>query len=651
MSDQERQPGAAGPGAEPADPLIGEKLGPYRIVSLIGAGGMGAVYLGVDEALERKAALKVLSLLSPRWMARFIAEARHQARLDHPNIVSVYGAGSALVRGIEVHYIALKFIEGSSLAGLVRRQGPFDPVQATELILDAARGLNYVHSEGFIHRDVKPSNILVDLGERALISDFGVSRGQSSAAGEPATGGEFLGTWTYAAPEQIARRPLDGRSDIYSLGATYLFALTGVELQDEGPRGPDPAKRLAGIDPALPAPVRHTLTRMLQVEPQDRFPSMLSCLEALERALAALSAGAADGQAAEPGASAARAGRGRLATAGRIFSCLLAALTVAAVFFLWRHGADSAGSDEVVEVSPGPGPAFSADAGPGLPSVDAPFPLTAEGGAADPDARAAPESAQPAPAAPSGPSPLALEVADERVSFLAEVGEVEQLAAGGAAPAEVRRRVSELLSVRLGQLDRRAYEQRDTGAALALDELADEIVPRLAAVLDGLVVGPVESGGLLLEVDAFPVTILQFTAYLMHVTRSDPRRSLAPFLVPAELTSAIWVEFQSPRRFRRPRYDFLLDPVVALSPLGIDEVARYAGKRVPTKQEWEEAVAPLLAAGTIAGASAGDAQVKERVIWDGDCCYAALEEQGPLFQQEVNVGKRLRGLRLVREAK
>ncbi len=659
MSEQERQPGGTGPSAEPADPLIGEKVGPYRILSLIGAGGMGAVYLGVDEALERKAAVKVLSLLSPRWVARFIAEARHQARLDHPNIVSVYGAGSALVRGLEVHYIALKHIEGSSLAGLVRRQGPFDPLQATELILDAARGLHYVHSEGFIHRDVKPSNILVDLGERALISDFGVSRGRSAVAGDPATDGDFLGTWTYAAPEQLARRPLDGRSDVYALGATFLFALTGVEPQDEGPAGPDPVKRLAGIDPALPAPVRQALSRMLQVEPQDRFPSMLSCIEALERALAVLSARSAGGEQEEPDESGPRAGRGRLALAGRVFACLLAALTIAAVYFLWRHGAENAGREEIVELLPGPAAAVAADVLPRLPDVAEPAPLAEEGAAVEPGAAAAQESAQPVQAASSGPSPLALEVAEGSASFLAEVAEVERLAAGGAAPAEVWRRISDLLDARLGGLDRRAHEQRDTGAALALDELADEIVPRLAAVLDGLVVGPVDSGGVLLEVDAFPFTILQFTAYLMHVARSDPRRSLEPFLGPAELTSAIWVEFQSPRRFRRPRCDFLVEPVVALSPLGIDELARHAGKRLPTKQEWEGAVAPLLAAGAIASAkadvgasaSSDEAQVMERVIWDGDCSYAVLAEQGPSFRKELSVDKRLRGLRLVRELK
>lgn len=601
---------------QPDDPLLGQRVGPYRIERLIGAGGMGSVYLGVDEALQRKAAVKVLSLLSPRWIARFINEARHQARLDHPNIVSVYGAGSDQVSGLEVHYIALKYIEGNTLSRLVREQGPFEPLQATELMLDAARGLYYVHSEGFVHRDVKPSNILVDLGERALISDFGVSWDQNQP-GESLTSSEFLGTWTYASPEQIGRKTLDQRSDIYSLGATYLFALTGVELEEA-----DTGTILSGtkerpIDPALPALVRYAVSQMLQFDPTHRFRTMLECIDSLERARRSLVGDG--GSSGRPGSSATGE---RAPTRSRVWLQFGLSAVVLAVVALLIASALPDRQDEPVRAGgraelllvksndPQPDPAE------GVAPVDRAA-LTPPGPAAD---LAMSDSGQAGEE--TATSPLAARIAAVESELFREVDKVLADRDEGKAPARLFSRLASLLSGPLADLDEQAHAvgrfaslPRDPEACRELDRMAGELAVPLAQLLDNMQVGPIRTEGDPILVDVHPVTNLQYFTFLSSRLRADQRAFLAPLMVDRKSRDNVWVEFQPPREIPRPLFGTMLDPLRGPPQTGVEQYIRQVGKRLPTRLEWQDGVAPAALSGDVI--TYDDVFERVRIGWTG----------------------------------
>ena len=607
------------------DPLIGKRLGPYRIESLVGAGGMGLVYAGVDETLERRAAIKVLSQLSPRWVARFVAEARHQARLDHPNIVSVYGAGMDRVGGLEVHYIALKYIEGSSLAQTVREQGPLEAMQATELILDAARGLYYVHSEGFVHRDVKPSNILIDLGERALISDFGVSLNETSGE-EPSTGSEFMGTWTYASPEQLGRRTVDARSDIYSLGATFQFALTGSEPTDRGgEQGREVVSHLP-VDPALPPLLRFTIEQMLQQEPEQRYGSMLECIEALERAKASLAAGGlADVAVADdtPG----RPAQPESSPLARRRWWLLAMLPLiaAAVFTVLldsRTGPEEKPQQAVAESNPDFDPAEESGT-----SVDTETPEV------------------PGPSSAPLDSGLIQKVADAQEELLREVDAIVQQSHEPVDPTTLFRRIRRLLAGRIDRLEQQALDSDDRQAMLHLDRLADRIAPLLAPVINGLEVDG-EFGSRSILFDVHPVTHLQYFAFLLRVVANDSGSFLAPLLVKHELLRDAWIEYQGPSLIRRPRFGRMLDALVAPSTLAVERFAADVGKRLPTRAEWMAVIGPAL----LVHDALHDPDNYDRVTWSEEIWFAGVPNRKAVCARDKSIGWQNRCVRLVRDA-
>ncbi|MFH0947167.1 MAG: serine/threonine-protein kinase [Planctomycetota bacterium] len=611
------------------DPLIGERLGPYRIESLIGAGGMGLVYAGVDETLERRAAIKVLSQLSPRWVARFVAEARHQARLDHPNIVSVYGAGMDRVGGLEVHYIALKYIEGNSLAQTVRKQGPLDALQATELILDAARGLYYVHSEGFVHRDVKPSNILIDLGERALISDFGVSLKEASGD-EPSTGSEFMGTWTYASPEQLDRRTVDARSDIYSLGATFQFALTGSEPTGRGGEtGPEVVPHLP-VDPALPPLLRFTIEQMLQTDPSQRFGSMLECIEALERAKASLASGESSASAAadeSPGGPLRR--ESSLLVRRRwwlVAGIPLIAAAVLAVLLDSRTASEEKDGQKVA---------------------------AAAGLDPDPPEDSPPDFDPETPDDP-GPSPSPLdaallqEVAAAQAELLREVGEIVQQSQEQVDPTTLFRRARRLVTGRIDQLEQRALRSGDRQALLLLDRLADYVAPLLAPVINGLEVEG-KFGARSVLFDVHPVTHLQYFAFLQQVVLKDSGSFLAPLQVKYELLKDAWIEYRMPSPIRRPRFGSMLDALVAPSTTAVERFAESVGKRLPTRAEWMAVIGPAL----LAQDALHDPDNYDRVTWSEtwseEIWFAGVPNQKAVCARDTSIGWQNRCFRLVRD--
>jgi predicted Ser/Thr protein kinase len=211
----------------PADiaPLAAALTGQYDIERELGRGGMGVVYLAQDVKLDRKVAIKVLPPLladTAEVRERFLREARTSARLTHPNIVAIYGAGEIDSRV----YFVMSYVEGESLAERERREGPLDGSVVVPIIRDVALALAYAHERGVVHRDIKPENILLDAHTgRAMVTDFGIAR---VAEAKPLTmTGQVLGSVHYMSPEQVSGDKIDGRSDLYSLGVVAFQALSG----------------------------------------------------------------------------------------------------------------------------------------------------------------------------------------------------------------------------------------------------------------------------------------------------------------------------------------------------------------------------------------------------------------------------------------
>ncbi len=269
---------SAGP-ARAAEPgLPRERFGEFRLLRRIGAGGMGVVYEAEQESLGRPAAVKVLRSdlhLSPEARERFRREAKAVARLRHPHIVSVLSAGEE--EG--TRWIALDLVAGRGLDAVIReeaaRGGAVAAARATRTAARIARALEYAHGRGVVHRDVKPANILVGPGDEPFLLDFGVARDEDAG---PTLAGPFVGSIPWAAPEQLAGRAVDGRADVYGLGATLYQCLTGnvpfegdtvdraihrVLHEDPVP----PGRRRPGIPPDLDAVV----LKALEKDPAHRY--------------------------------------------------------------------------------------------------------------------------------------------------------------------------------------------------------------------------------------------------------------------------------------------------------------------------------------------------------------------------------------------
>jgi predicted Ser/Thr protein kinase len=206
-------------------PAVGETFGAYTIESVLGRGGMGAVFLATHERLERKVALKVVApelAADDAFRARFLRESQLAASLDHPNVIPIYDADE--IDG--VLYLAMRYVSGPSLQALIRARGRLSLAETLRVVEQIARALDAAHRAGLVHRDVKPGNVLLaEPGDHAYLCDFGLAR-RASTEGLTRTG-TFLGSIDYCAPEQIQGRPLDGRADVYSLGCVLFHCLAG----------------------------------------------------------------------------------------------------------------------------------------------------------------------------------------------------------------------------------------------------------------------------------------------------------------------------------------------------------------------------------------------------------------------------------------
>jgi hypothetical protein len=244
---------------------------------------MATVYLAVQESLGRPAALKVLSaaLAADRTFSdRFIREARTIASLSHPNIVAIYDVGISN----HDHYLALEYIEGGDLKGRVRR-GAIDPRAAVAIVREIATALGYAHAKGFVHRDVKPENILFRESGMAVLTDFGIARA-AGAGGTRMTGmGMSIGTPHYMSPEQARGLTVDGRSDLYALGIVFYEMLTGVVPYDAEETLAIGIKHVTEPVPVLPPALRgyqSLIERMLAKDPNARYRTAEELVEAID---------------------------------------------------------------------------------------------------------------------------------------------------------------------------------------------------------------------------------------------------------------------------------------------------------------------------------------------------------------------------------
>jgi len=279
------------------DPRIGTEFAGHRIEGVIGRGGASVVYLAEHLRLGRKVALKVLAphlADDEAFRERFIRESRIAAGLDHPNVVTVYDAGE-----IDGNlYISMRYVEGSDLGRLLGSEGALEPLRTVSILGQIASALDAAHAQGLVHRDVKPANMLVEAAsdvpdfDRAYLSDFGISKRTTSREGLTRTG-QFVGTVDYVAPEQITGEPVDGRTDVYSLGCVLFECLSG-HVPFPGESGVatiyshlhDTPPSLEGFG-ASETGLNRVVARALAKTRADRFDTCGAVIEAVRSELAA----------------------------------------------------------------------------------------------------------------------------------------------------------------------------------------------------------------------------------------------------------------------------------------------------------------------------------------------------------------------------
>ena len=269
---------------------VGSEFLGYRIEELIGRGGMGVVYRAHDLRLKRTVALKLVApelAVDERFRERFARETELTMSLEHPNVVPIHDAGDYDGR----LFLAMRLVEGTDLGVLLRTEGALDPPRTLAICAQVAKALDAAHAKGLVHRDVKPSNVLLDENEHVYLADFGLTR-RLDEQGDQTAGGNSVGTPAYLAPEQIEGESVDGRTDVYALGCLLFECLTGeapyvrgsrlavawAHLEEEPPRASE-------HHPGLPQAVDIVIAKAMAKEPEGRYATCGALLQAVGEAL------------------------------------------------------------------------------------------------------------------------------------------------------------------------------------------------------------------------------------------------------------------------------------------------------------------------------------------------------------------------------
>jgi serine/threonine protein kinase len=254
-----------------------QSIGRYRVDGLLGTGAMGEVYRAYDPVIDRPVAIKVVRTElavgsgSEQWLQRFRREARAAGRRFHPNIVAILDFGE----DDGMPFLAMEYVDGRSLDAILKTSGPLDPARSVAIITQVLSALGFAHQNGIVHRDVKPSNIMVLNSGEVKVADFGIARIDAS---EFTIVGDLLGTPAYMAPEQFAGAPVDKRTDLFAAGVILFEMLTGVKpfrgksiteiMSFMETRGPEDIRAL---NPAVPDSLQLVITKALAFDPARRY--------------------------------------------------------------------------------------------------------------------------------------------------------------------------------------------------------------------------------------------------------------------------------------------------------------------------------------------------------------------------------------------
>ncbi|HTA36228.1 MAG TPA: protein kinase, partial [Solirubrobacteraceae bacterium] len=270
--------------------------GRYKVISRVGSGGMADVYLAEDQLLGRQVAVKLLHhhfAEDQEFVERFKREASSAAGLSHQNIVGIFDRGEW--QG--TYYIAMEYVAGRSLKTLVREQGPLDPVQAIDIVIQILRAARFAHRRGVIHRDLKPHNVIIDEEGRARVTDFGIAR---AGASDMTLTGSIMGTAQYLSPEQAQGHVVSGSSDLYSIGVILYELLTGTVPFDGETAVAIAFKQVSAqphppseVNPSVPPALDAIVLRALAKDPAQRYADADEFIAALQRERQALPASAA----------------------------------------------------------------------------------------------------------------------------------------------------------------------------------------------------------------------------------------------------------------------------------------------------------------------------------------------------------------------
>ncbi|HVO30174.1 MAG TPA: protein kinase, partial [bacterium] len=277
----------SGQGETASRQLIGADIGPYHIVEKLGEGGMGVVYKAVDRALDREVALKILFEVDEAAnVKRFQQEARALAKLTHPNAIHIFWTGE--FQGFPC--FAMEYIsEGVSVYDILRHKGVLPLEDSVDIVVQASKGLAAARRAGIVHRDIKPNNLLIDADGTVKISDFGLAKIVEDKDGSLTQSGIVMGTPYYMSPEQGQGDPIDHRSDLYSLGATFYHMITGfTPYEAQNPVSliikhvKDPIPDIRTVNPQIPDAIRRIVEKCLAKDPDERYQEYEELIEDLE---------------------------------------------------------------------------------------------------------------------------------------------------------------------------------------------------------------------------------------------------------------------------------------------------------------------------------------------------------------------------------